>query len=845
MSHNRHTAFKMLMSAALLGALAMPVTANAAVHSPQGRSVVYKAKLSAVDGLDARILDWRNPSLEFIFDGSDTDWTDGVELLLSADPMGDVSRRTPLMVQFNNGMPTPVITRGRGFDARIKLDPAHIRPRNNKIRFTYDTPAGSECLSSQHGGWRLDFKNSLIIIKARAKVRNLDIREIDARLRNPMTAPKSVRILARGQNTSKLQVLAAQGVGLRMKELPEFKTRSGTGDFDIIVARRDQLSGWVTDKKILNGTGPTIFAHKGQAMRLVITGDTDTEVMETAKAFATYRLPDAHRSITSLGEMNMQPFLKPMNPRINGTKKLADIDGGYFENSWGPRPQTLIFDVEDPAASSGEILLRLAKNKVVGDGSRLSLTLNGKSLGYTSLNKTRKSVAFKIPEGTLQGVNNTLSLTPELEVGNPAGCNFTQDLPGFYLGNGSKLKIETAAPSPVAELSKLTATGAPFSLEKASDTVVMLPATSSRDYDASLKIMAKLAKSSGHGWTEANYMRAANLKAVGTDKNVLVIGPSSRLNKTIKDAAPKGLKSALKGLSLDGPLIASLDRVAASDETTTLNLYAQSQAAKRRIRNGGVAALYPSPLGEGKVMGIITNVPGRSFANVAGQLVKPAAWSKMEGSVARWDNAKVIMAQTALDVPGFKVSSPPTSKFGGFKWPEIKWPSFDKKRSEFGEIDTSSIRNKFEDVKLSAASLLSGKKTRPEVTNLPTKVAATVAAPRLKPQASLPAIPNLRGMSTVQTASGAAKMKTWATTALGNAQAKTKALGETIKVAFDNVKTSAAQPSTWSHQTMNSFAIILIASLAFIFMLLGLIRPSRGAQRRVRAQKRVTKIRHK
>jgi len=841
------------MSAAFLGALAMPVTANAAVHSPQGRSVVYKAKLSAVDGLDARILDWRNPSLEFIFDGSDTDWTDGVELLLSADPIGDVSRRTPLMVQFNNGMPTPVITRGRGFDARIKLDPSHIRPRNNKIRFTYNTPAGSECLSPQHGGWRLDFKNSLIIIKARAKVRNFDIREIDARLRNPMTAPKSVRILARGQNTSKLQVLAAQGVGLRMKELPEFKTRSGTGDFDIIVARRDQLSGWVTDKKILNGTGPTIFAHKGQAMRLVITGDTDTEVMETAKAFATYHLPDAHRPITSLGEMNMQPFLKSMNPRVNGTKKLADIDGGYFENSWGPRPQTLIFDVEDPAASSGEVLLRLAKNKVVGDGSRLSLTLNGKSLGYTSLNKTRKSVAFKIPEGTLQGVNNTLSLTPELEVGNLAGCNFTQDLPGFYLGDGSKLKIETAAPSPVAELSKLTATGAPFSLEKASDTVVMLPATSSRDYDASLKIMAKLAKSSGHGWTEANYMRAANLKAVGTDKNVLVIGPSSRLNKTIKDAAPKGLKSALKGQSLDGPLIASLDRVAASDETTTLNLYAQSQAAKRRIRNGGVAALYPSPLGEGKVMGIITNVPGRSFANVAGQLVKPAAWNNMEGSVARWDNAKVIMAQTALDVPGFKVSSPPTSKFGGFKWPEIKWPSFDKKRSEFGKIDTSTIRGKFDSLKDSTISFF---KRDDKAAAIPTpklkapKVAAPkLTQPKMSPptitqKASLPPIPNLRGMSTVQTASGAAKMKTWATTALGNAQAKTKALGETMKVAFDNVKTSAAQPSTWSHQTMNSLAIILIASLAFIFMFLGLIRPSRGAQRRVRAQKRVTKIRH-
>jgi len=115
-------------------------------------------------------------------------------------------------------------------------------------------------------------------------------------------------------------------------------------------------------------------------------------------------------------------------------------------------------------------------------------------------------------------------------MGKLSGCNFTQESPGFYLGSGSKLKIETATPSPVAELSTLTANGGPFSIEKAVNTAVILPASSSRDYNASLKIMAKLAKSSGHGWTEANYLRSVNLEAVGVDKNVLIIGPSSSLN---------------------------------------------------------------------------------------------------------------------------------------------------------------------------------------------------------------------------------------------------------------------------------------------------------------------------
>jgi len=833
MSQNKKTVCQTVLSALLLGALAMPVTANAAVSTPQGRSVVYKTSLSTVEGLEARVLDWRNPSLEFTFDASDTDWTDGLELLLSADPLGKVSPHTPLMVQFNNGKPMPVNTRGQGFDARIKLEAARIRPFNNKIRFTYETPTGAACLTPQHGGWRLDFKNSHVIIKARAKVRNYQLREVEARLLNPTTAPNSVRLLARGQNTAKLQALAAQGVGLRMKSVPEFKTTSGGSEFDVILGRRDQLYSWVSDKKILEGAGPRVLVHKGRPMRLVITGDTDAEVMATAKAFATYQLPDAHRSMTSLGEMNMQTALGFETNRIDGTAKLIDLNGGYFDHGWGPKPQTIKFDVSDPKASTGEVLLRIGKDKTVANSSRLSVNLNGKSLGYAALNKSRKSVAFKIPAGTLQGTDNTLSLTPELDMRKVSGCNFTEELPGFYLGDGSKLKIKTDTPSPVAELSKMTATGAPFSLEKAANTVVMLPATSSRDYNASLKILAKLAKSSGHGWTEANYLRSANFAAIGTHKNVLVIGPNAGLNKTIRDGAPVSLKSALKGQSLNGTgRVASIDRFAASDEQATLRLYAERQAGAGRIRNGGVAALYPSPLSGSNVMGVITNVPGRSFSSVAGQFVKPHAWNNMEGSVARWDGSKVIMAQTAMAIPGFIGATPKKSKIGGFKLPEFNLPKLDFEAFEFGEIDMSTLRMKFENFKESAASLLGGAKTDKVVT------------PRVNPTVKLTPVPKLRGMYKVpeikKPNAALAGLKTWTANTqkiwqnfnLGNSvravQTKTKPMGDTIKAKFEGTKLA-----TWSEQNLSSPAIMLIAALAFLFLLLGLAKPNaRSARRR-------------
>ena len=814
MSQNNKTVRNTALSVLLLGALSAPVTANAAVATPEGRSVVYKTSLSEVEGANARVLDWRNPSLEFTFDASDTDWTDGLELLLSADPLGKVSRRTPLMVQFNNGKPTPVITRGQGFDARIQLDPARIRPRNNKIRFTYNTPAGAECLSPEHGGWRLDFKNSLVILKARAKARNFDIREIETKLSNPTTAPKSVRLLARGANTAKLQALAAQGVGLRMKQLPEFKTRSGGSEFDVILGRRDQLHGWVSDEKILNSSGPRVMVHEGRPMRLVITGDTDAEVMSGAKAFATYRLPNAHRPTTSPGELGMQMPLGANMVRIKGTKKLSDINGGYFEESWGPQPQKIIFDVNDPMASTGEVLLRLASDKSVSARSRVSVDLNGKSLGFTSLDKSRKSVAFEIPAGTLQGTENVLSITPELEMGKLSGCNFTQVTPGFYLGSGSKLKIETAAPSPVAELSKLTANGGPFSIEKAANTAVLLPASSSRDYNASLKIMAKLAKSSGHGWVEADYLRSANLTAVGTDKNVLIIGPSSSLNGAIRNGAPKGLQSALKGQSLDGTgRMASIDRMAASDEQTAMRLYAERQASTGRIRKGGVAALYPSPLSAGKVMGVITNTPGQSFSRVAGQLIKPEAWHNLEGSVARWDNSKVLMAQTAMAVPGFVGAAPKQTQIGGFKLPEISWPEFnlpkfDREAFEFGEIDMSTVSRKFESLKDSSLALLSGSKQTAKTDKVTDKIADKIIASKSKPNVT--SVPKLRGMSTLPAANAVKSAKAKAAPLM-------QKMGDVMK---DKLGLDPAINS-------NALATMIMAALAFLFLLLGLSKPSR------------------
>ena len=847
MSQFKLKAIKTAALSALLGAIMVPVTANAAMVSTQGRNIIYKTTFNDVDGIDSAILDWKNQSVEFTFDMEDADWTDGLELLLSADPMGRVSSRTPILVQFNNGKPIPIVTRGQGFDTRIKLDKAKIRPRRNKIKFTYKTPSGAECLSPDHGAWRLDFKQSFVVVRARAKSRNFYLSEVEARLRNATTAPKTVNILARGQNTSKLQALAAQGVGMRVKNLPDFKTRKSNAEFEIVMARRDQLQGWVTDKDILESTGPSIIVHEGRPMRLVITGDTDSEVMASTRAFATRSLPRSQRKTTNLGEMQIQTAFKTNPILSHGSTKIDELGGTYFEGGWGPQPKRIKFNVADPVVSQGEILLRLASNKNVNKASRVSVELNGRALGFTKLDKTRKSVAFDIPAGSLQGSNNILTITPDLSLAEQSGCNFTEESPGFYLGAGSKIKIQAPTASPVAELSKLTATGAPFSLNQGKDTLVVLPARSSRDYAASLKVLAKLAKSSGGGWTEAEYMRSTNYTALSPQKNILFIGPSSSFNGRLRQSAPKGLSSALKGKVLTGTgrKIAKIERFAASDELTTMRLFAAQQNKTARIGQGGVAALYPSPLSSGRVLGVVTNVPGRGFSQTANHLIQPHNWNNLEGSVARWNNSKVLMAQTALAVPDFIVPKEKGLVFGDMtsfiSLPDLEMPSLEWSGFGSDNFDMDLAKAKLADVRTRLLTLTGSGKTadsNPKEAKAvsdyvpPQKGTIDIKVPNTTKSPDEPKL-KLRGFSQVKseaqpiiTSFGGMKsdiMLWWDQQNFSEKIKGFKISGKKI-TRIDNFKIGEHNIKL-GNENMNMSALLLILIIGTIFALMGLVAP--------------------
>lgn len=731
----------------LLSTAALPQTGSAASYLEtvqKGMKTSYTASLADLSGNETtqttRQLDWRQPSLEFQFELPPSERTSKIILTLSADPLTRVVPNAPLQVQFNNGKPVPVLSNGQGFEARLPLDAAHARDRRNTIRITYPAPNGSDCVAPIHGAWSIDLAESTLLIKGRAQTRHMSLAEIDDTLSAPFLSPKTVGLIARGPVGTDMQALAAQGIALRTPDVPNFSVTTQNTDFNVIMVKRDRLFEITSDPMILNSKGARIFIPRGRPTELIFTADTDAEIVKMLELFSRRELPNTRRPISSLGELNLQTYLGSGTQEISGKAQLLDIAAPSQEYAAGT--QTYKFDVSNPVATSGELLLRLSAADDLSDKSRLRVSLNGKALGAAKLDKARKSVAFDIQPGAMRASSNILTLTPDIQSGSEFSCSTASELTsGFSIGDGSRLTLSKTAPSPVTELSDLTATGGLFAK---AESYIVLP-SDTREYQASLRVLGRLAKATGHGLTAADYTRKSN---IADDKHVLVIGPSE-MAKDYLQGAPKAFRDALSGHASTGDnlLQASFERSAGTDETVLR--YAAAQVAPRRIRTGGIAALYGA--GNGKLTGVISATPGSSFVQASNMLVQDGHWTALSGGVARWTSTSVVMAQTAqsdagiqkpkskrrFDLPEIGIQAVDDLEL---KWPDINLPEFDMPQVGLPKLNWPSFKSETAELSPEPAvmrrDITIPKSESPILENLgqPEKMVKIVdVTPRLKP----------------------------------------------------------------------------------------------------------------
>lgn len=629
-------------------------------------SAVHKIEFNETAQDPIRTLDWRNPATVLTFDVPDNDWVDDVELLLSARPLSPVNPGAPLLVRFNDAAPIPVDTGGNGFDARIRLDRMRIRSERNQVSFEYQVPAGAACLTAGHGAWDIDAGSSVVVVTSRPKSRPLSFHDVKVRMSAPSTAPKSVALLAKGPQALKLQALAAQGMMRNIDDIPNFRINRGSADLEIVMATRANLKGWVKDKDVLGGMGASIALGSAKPLQIVLTGDTDAEVMEAAKAFASYAIPVSYsRDVTPLRFISTAPTFTQIK-RIKGKTKLAELGAAPFIQSWAPRPQQILFDIADPAASFGTLSLQIQAGSFVDPASTLSASLNGEPLGSVQIARSKMNAKFDIPRGVLQGLSNRLTLTPNLQPSTEkSACAATRIGPGFSIGPKSHIKIRSDFASDATDLSRFSASGLPFAgHDNAMPTHVILATQNQAENRAAFKLLAQLGRASKTGWGEAVF-HSGTMPQWPETGNILLIGSQVDVDAAILSGAPKGLKVAMGGTYKQDAITTKSARNA-GDMPVLL--------ASQSPIEGGVAALYRDTNHPERIIGIITQTRGQSFVRAIDDLLSTGHWNDLEGSVARWNRDIVEMAQTSMSAPGTASSFSFAPKMPAFKRPDINLP---------------------------------------------------------------------------------------------------------------------------------------------------------------------------
>ena len=739
----------------LLSTSALPPSAYAASYLDtiqRGAKTAYTISLADLTrsekSLTTRTLDWQRPSLELYFDLPPAERTSEIILTLSADPLTSVARHAPLEVQFNNSKPVPIVSNGRGFEARLPFNAAQSRVRRNIIRITYPVPEGSDCVAPAHGAWSVDLAASSIRLRGRALNRHMSLLEVSKYLSQPGLSPKKVGLIANGPDATDMQALAAQGIALRTPDIPSFSVSSSGTDFDVIMVKRAQLSSVTDEPMILNSEGARIYAPRGRPSKLIFTADTDEEILQMLKVFTIRKFPNTARPITSLGEIDLQKRLGSDTVKIDGKTALMDL---AIASDIAAGAQSYKFGVEDPVATSGEILLRLSSMNNMSEKSRLRVALNGKVLGAAKLDKDRKSVAFPIRSGSLNATSNVLNIVPDLDTLQGYECPSPESFrPSFWIEDSSRLTLEQSNPSPVTELSKLTSTGSLFANY---ESYIALPSNTG-DYQSALRVLGRMAKSTGYGLTLADYTRSPN---VGTDKHRLFIGPSAMVKPHLS-GGPQALREAMAGQSSIGEnlLQANFERYASAGSLDEIVQHVAAQSTPRKIARGGVAALFGSD--EGYLTGVIASAPGQNFAKSSESLINLSHWNALQGGVSRWTSSSVVMAQTVRSDAKIRLPDPDTRfeipelgiasvDFRVFSWtdielfwrdfemPQVGLPNFEMPQVSFPEFKLPDF--KLPELKLPEFDLAEIKRPSSDLKSAENAPHTDIG--RLTPEASLPA----------------------------------------------------------------------------------------------------------
>ncbi|PHR59180.1 MAG: hypothetical protein COA43_10040 [Robiginitomaculum sp.] len=157
--------------------------------------------------------------------------------------------------------------------------------------------------------------------RVHSRDRKLQISEIEPRLAHPMTSPKRIAIIAKGEQAYALEAILAQGIALRTFKQPQFQFTQTNADFVVLAGTHSQLRAHVKSKSMLKDNMSLVFVDSGLRPKLILAAPNEKQLMKLTKAFASHHLSSGRTNSTALFELyanaslQKKPVLK--NSRYN------------------------------------------------------------------------------------------------------------------------------------------------------------------------------------------------------------------------------------------------------------------------------------------------------------------------------------------------------------------------------------------------------------------------------------------------------------------------------------------------------------------------------------------------
>jgi len=673
----------------------------AVTPSAAAQNHISKVSIDNLVETNTTILDWKTNEIIIPFDLPETVWIDHVEFLVSAQPTGQLRQRRNLQLRLNGSKPIILKAQGQRFDARVRLETKHLRRRGNKL-YLSGIATSPTCPGPNSAGWDISQDRSILVFYGRNMTRDMNLRDLKAVWsQNHNAQAPSIGLKVIGTESFRHESLITQAVALRTGVIPKLNTVFSGNKIDIIAGLRRDVRTYIRSEKGQNGTGAQVILDEKRPPRLIITGDTEEELRSAVNAFARHKLPQTRRTITTANEISLQPPLISNRQEFGKTHALSEAGVLMAENSWLTPAQKFSFDTSYARQRTGSLILKVNANEKIARDSTLNVTLNGRKLGQTQIDAPRKTVRFDIPEGYLIGSNNEIQIQPDLKPSSDIDiCAVSETTPQFSLGLGSKITLSKPPNEDIHDVSNFAALSGPFA--RSDNLIIYGTGRNDNEKRSSLQLLARLALTSGRAWVEAEYITGRTALMPLTN-NLLIIGPKTNKMEDILANAPKALRLALNGKKipdLDEEKIASVLKVAALDEQQAFKLAAARSSRAASSYTSGLIALYDDQDNR-RTIGVITTRPGASFVAAATNLLKPAIWNSLEGSVAQWDEDGANMLQIAQ--PQHLASSQDRSRlkgFGSFNWDKIELfnPDWSDNLKDFWSGSAQNISRRWSEV---------------------------------------------------------------------------------------------------------------------------------------------------